>query len=122
MLFVLGWQVWSVPEALITAELATAFPENGGYVVWVTAAFGEFWGFQVCYRTRASFKYFALNAQLEHVTSYTFRTLRKIAGHCLPGDGSWQIHAAQGSKAHEFQSTAQSTWEDRATFITGLTR
>lgn len=40
-------QVWSVPEALITAELATAFPENGGYVVWVTAAFGEFWGFQV---------------------------------------------------------------------------
>ena len=24
--------VWSVPEALITAELATAFPENSGYV------------------------------------------------------------------------------------------
>jgi hypothetical protein len=27
--------VWSVPEALITAELATAFPENSGYVAWV---------------------------------------------------------------------------------------
>lgn len=39
--------VWSVPEALITAELATAFPENSGYVAWVTAAFGPFWGFQV---------------------------------------------------------------------------
>ncbi|KAI8466644.1 MAG: amino acid permease-domain-containing protein [Monoraphidium minutum] len=38
--------VWSVPEALITAELATAFPENSGYVAWVTAAFGPFWGFQ----------------------------------------------------------------------------
>uniref|UniRef100_A0A7I4DY35 Uncharacterized protein n=1 Tax=Physcomitrium patens TaxID=3218 RepID=A0A7I4DY35_PHYPA len=38
--------VWSIPEALITAELATAFPENGGYVVWISAAFGEFWGFQ----------------------------------------------------------------------------
>ena len=24
--------VWSVPEAMITAELATAFPENSGYV------------------------------------------------------------------------------------------
>ncbi len=39
--------LWSVPEALITAELATAFPENSGYVAWVTAAFGPFWGFQV---------------------------------------------------------------------------
>lgn len=38
--------IWSVPEALITAELATAFPENSGYVAWVTAAFGPFWGFQ----------------------------------------------------------------------------
>jgi len=38
--------VWSVPEALIAAELATAFPENSGYVAWVTAAFGPFWGFQ----------------------------------------------------------------------------
>lgn len=38
--------VWSVPEALITAELATAYPENGGYVVWVSSAFGPFWGFQ----------------------------------------------------------------------------
>ncbi|XP_052192712.1 probable polyamine transporter At3g19553 [Diospyros lotus] len=37
---------WSIPEALITAELATSFPENGGYVVWISAAFGPFWGFQ----------------------------------------------------------------------------
>ena len=28
--------VWSVPEALVAAELATAFPSNGGYVTWVT--------------------------------------------------------------------------------------
>lgn len=38
--------VWSIPEALITAELSTAFPENSGYVAWVTAAFGPYWGFQ----------------------------------------------------------------------------
>lgn len=38
--------IWSVPEALVTAELATCFPENGGYVVWISTAFGPFWGFQ----------------------------------------------------------------------------
>lgn len=38
--------IWSVPEALVTAELATAFPDDAGYVTWVTAAFGHFWGFQ----------------------------------------------------------------------------
>ena len=30
----------------MTAELATAFPEDSGYVAWVTAAFGPYWGFQ----------------------------------------------------------------------------
>lgn len=38
--------IWSVPEALVTAELATSFPENGGYVIWISSAFGPFWGFQ----------------------------------------------------------------------------
>lgn len=28
-----------------TTELATAFPENSGFVAWVTAAFGPRWGF-----------------------------------------------------------------------------
>ncbi len=37
--------MWAVPEALVTAELGTTFPENSGYVAWVTAAFGPFWGF-----------------------------------------------------------------------------
>ncbi|KAF7829962.1 putative polyamine transporter [Senna tora] len=36
--------IWSVPEALITAELSTAFPGNGGYVIWAERAFGPFWG------------------------------------------------------------------------------
>ncbi|KAK6118693.1 hypothetical protein DH2020_047606 [Rehmannia glutinosa] len=38
--------IWSIPEALVTAELGTMFPENGGYVVWVSSALGPFWGFQ----------------------------------------------------------------------------
>ncbi|PWA75171.1 Amino acid/polyamine transporter I [Artemisia annua] len=37
---------WSIPEALVTAELATSFPKNGGYVIWISSAFGPFWGFQ----------------------------------------------------------------------------
>ncbi|CAI9291245.1 unnamed protein product [Lactuca saligna] len=37
---------WSIPQALITAELATSFPENGGYVIWISSAFDPFWGFQ----------------------------------------------------------------------------
>eukprot|EP00051_Salpingoeca_urceolata_P013533 m.169981 g.169981 ORF g.169981 m.169981 type:complete len:495 (-) comp17819_c0_seq3:62-1546(-) len=32
--------VWSVPEALICAELGTMFPEDAGFVAWVAAAFG----------------------------------------------------------------------------------
>lgn len=38
--------IWSIPEALVTAELATSFPHNGGYVIWISSAFGPFWGFQ----------------------------------------------------------------------------
>lgn len=37
--------IWSIPEALITAEMGTMFPENGGYVVWVSSALGPFWDF-----------------------------------------------------------------------------
>jgi amino acid transporter len=39
--------LWSLPVGLMTAELGTAFPRDGGYVLWVDAAFGEFWAFQV---------------------------------------------------------------------------
>jgi amino acid transporter len=37
--------IWSIPEALMTAELSTTFPGNGGYVFWTTAAFGSRLGF-----------------------------------------------------------------------------
>src|ERR1043166_8442285 len=38
--------VWSVPEALIVAELASMLPEEGGYYRWVHRALGAFWAFQ----------------------------------------------------------------------------
>eukprot|EP00752_Nemacystus_decipiens_P005119 g4644.t1 len=36
--------VWSIPEALVTAELSTTFPEAAGCVAWVSTAYGPFWG------------------------------------------------------------------------------
>jgi hypothetical protein len=44
-LCVLPW-VWSLPIALMTAELSSMIPETGGYVVWAHRAFGSFWATQ----------------------------------------------------------------------------
>jgi len=38
--------VWSLPEALMTAELGSAFPEAAGGVAWVEEAFGPAVGWQ----------------------------------------------------------------------------
>jgi amino acid transporter len=38
---------WSLPVSLAMSELASAMPEEGGYVTWTARAFGPFWGFQV---------------------------------------------------------------------------
>ena len=38
--------IWSIPKALIMAEMGTMFPENSGYVVWVSTALDPYWGFQ----------------------------------------------------------------------------
>lgn len=39
--------VWSWPVAMVMAELASAMPDEGGYVTWTRRAFGPFWSFQV---------------------------------------------------------------------------
>jgi amino acid transporter len=38
--------IWSVPNTLAVAELASALPAEGGFYVWVSRAMGPFWGFQ----------------------------------------------------------------------------
>jgi amino acid transporter len=38
---------WSLPVSLAMSELASAMPDEGGYVTWVNRAFGRFWSFQV---------------------------------------------------------------------------
>jgi amino acid transporter len=47
LLLILTPIVWSLPVALAMSEMASAMPDEGGYVTWVTRAFGRFWGFQV---------------------------------------------------------------------------
>jgi amino acid transporter len=37
--------VWSVPVSLVSAELTTAMPVEGGFYRWTRTAFGDFWGF-----------------------------------------------------------------------------
>lgn len=38
--------VWSLPTALMAAEMATLMPEEGGYYVWIRETFGAFWAVQ----------------------------------------------------------------------------
>jgi glutamate:GABA antiporter len=50
-----GWQsiifcllaiiIYLIPASLVSAELATGWPQEGGVYVWVKEAFGEKWGF-----------------------------------------------------------------------------
>ncbi|MCX6697367.1 MAG: amino acid permease, partial [Methanoregula sp.] len=52
---VAGWQVmifsilavilYLIPASLVSAELATGWPQEGGIYIWVKQAFGERWGF-----------------------------------------------------------------------------
>jgi len=38
--------LYLIPAALVSAELATGWPQQGGVYVWVKEAFGERWGLQ----------------------------------------------------------------------------
>lgn len=46
LVIVLTPLLWSLPNALMVGELASALPAEGGYYVWVKRALGPFWGFQ----------------------------------------------------------------------------
>ena len=38
--------VWCAPQALVASELIGMFPEDSGFVAWITHSFGRFLGFQ----------------------------------------------------------------------------
>ncbi|GLD97932.1 hypothetical protein PINS_up006629 [Pythium insidiosum] len=47
--FLLYPLVVTVPYAAVITELCAAFPEDGGFTIWVMNAFGPFWSIQVGY-------------------------------------------------------------------------
>jgi amino acid transporter len=46
LLLLLTPLLWSLPIALVTAEMSSMLPLQGGYYRWVYLAMGRFWGFQ----------------------------------------------------------------------------
>lgn len=48
-LYIIGALAFFIPTGLITAELATTWPEKGGMYSWVKIAFGPKWGLCVVY-------------------------------------------------------------------------
>eukprot|EP00035_Acanthoeca_spectabilis_P005122 m.110257 g.110257 ORF g.110257 m.110257 type:complete len:503 (+) comp12881_c0_seq3:615-2123(+) len=81
--------VWAVPESLVTAELATAFPHNGGYVVWVTRAFGPTTGFVV-----GILKYFANVLDNCAYPVMMLNYFRQLGGTALESDTAARVFLA----------------------------
>ena len=53
--------VWSLPTALMAAELTTLMPEEGGYYVWIRETFGPFWAVQqACWMTTCAVVWMAI--------------------------------------------------------------
>jgi amino acid transporter len=46
LLILLTPLIWSLPTALMVAELSSAMPVQGGYYAWVKRGLGPFWAFQ----------------------------------------------------------------------------
>jgi amino acid transporter len=49
LLIVVTPLMWSLPIALMVAELATLLPAEGGYYVWVKETLGDFWAVQAAW-------------------------------------------------------------------------
>src|SRR5947208_15955647 len=43
--WILGFLVFLIPGALVTAQLGQMFPQEGSLYVWTQKALGPFWGF-----------------------------------------------------------------------------
>jgi amino acid transporter len=46
LMLAVGLLFWGLSHALVATELSGALPEQGGFVRWTEAAFGDFWAFQ----------------------------------------------------------------------------
>ena len=70
---------WSLPTALMVAELTSLMPEEGGYYVWVRKAFGPAWAEQqACWTITTSIVWLAIYPVL--FVSYLTYFLPTLAG------------------------------------------
>jgi len=88
--------VWSLPMALMVAELATLLPEEGGYYVWVKESLGEFWALQEAWWTMSYSIALTAMLSLLFVTylDFLFRTLGVDLGSSLGAFSRWLLAAA----------------------------
>lgn len=53
--------IWSLPTALMVAELTSLLPEEGGFYIWIREAFGPFWAVQqACWAMSCSMVWLAM--------------------------------------------------------------
>jgi len=74
---------WCIPVSLVSAELTTAIPVEGGFYRWVRAGFGDFWGFLAgWWNWTASFLLAAAYAVLfaDYLTDYISLYLGPVSG------------------------------------------
>ena len=74
---------WCIPVSLVSAELTTAIPVEGGFYRWVRAGFGDFWGFLAgWWNWTASFLLAAAYAVLfaDYLTDYISLYLGPVNG------------------------------------------
>eukprot|EP00899_Mesostigma_viride_P000199 jgi/Mesvir1/1017/Mv17551-RA.1 len=82
--------IWSIPMALMTAELSCMIPENGGHILWVSKAFGPFWSFSngywslFCYCFEGGLYPVLFMDYLSHMVGVEFSMpVRMMLGMCM---------------------------------------
>jgi len=79
--------LWSLPIALMVAELATLMPAEGGYYVWIRDTFGPFWAVQqACWTVSCAVVWLAMYPVL--FVSYLGFLVPVEAGGAYPGVSS----------------------------------
>lgn len=87
LLLVVTPVVWAIPSALMTAELASMLPREGGYYIWVREGLGPFAGFLCAWW---SWLYSWLDTALYPTLFFAYlNTLWKVLGHETGDPGPW---------------------------------
>jgi len=78
--------IWALPISLMTAELSSAIPEEGGFYVWVKRAMGPFPGFMCAW---LSWLYSIVDAALYPLlfATYLSKYVEGLTGHGLGSGG-----------------------------------